>query len=222
MDEAAHLKKSFQSFKKNLLEKISPQKPKDHKDSWEILKKTIFKFEKRDTELNSDLPNLDMESYDAIIDHYKSYGALLKSLQIESAMNPENQNSPIFDKSLSSNASAADINLIPMLEECMGEIELLDELIGLYERNALEFIGASKLHLKTGDFRLLELAAHKIKAGLAMMGTMDLHSIILQVEHACKKDKDIKHLNFLCKCFTDEFPIVQKALNDALVKLKQK
>ncbi len=221
-EEADHLKKSFQTFKRNLLEKISPSNAKNRKGSSQILKRTLQSFEKSATELGGSIADLDIGTYDAIIEHYKSYGAVLKSLKIESAMKKGNRSTLIFNKStLSIVDSSEEIDLNPVLKECMGEIELLTELVQLYERNALEFIGAAKIHLQTADFKQIGLAAHKIKTGLAMMETNGLHSIIVQVEHTCTKDKDIKHLRFLCDCFAVEFPIVRKALRDALADLRE-
>ena len=222
-DDAEHVKKSFQSFKRTLLDKMSPPRAKGALTSSEILKKTILNFERAANKPSRSLQNLDMETYDAIIEHYKSYGAVLKSLKIETAMKSKNQSTLILNKSITSSVDAqATIDLDPILAECMGELDLLTELIRLFERNALEFIGAAKIHLPTADFKQLGLAAHKVKAGLAMMKTESLHSIILQVEHSCKKNMDIKHVQFLCDCFRVEFPEVQRALNKALDTLRKK
>lgn len=108
-----------------------------------------------------------------------------------------------------------EIDLGPILGECMGSHALLAELIALYEKNALEFIGIGKICLQTADFRQMRLAAHKVKAGLAMMQTNNLHSIVVQIENCCKNDKDGKHLQFLFDCFTVEYPLVKNAIDEA-------
>ena len=221
-DEAEHLKLSFRAFKQVLLDKIAPTREKRGNASPKIPKKTILDFEKSANGPNLSIPSLDLETYDAIIEHHKSYGAVLKSLKIESAMKAKKQSTSIFNKSMSSVERAqTTIDLNPVLEECMGELDLLTELIRLFERNALEFIGAAKIYLPTSDFKRLGLAAHKVKAGLAMMKTDSLHSIILQVENVCNKDQDIKHLQFLCNCFNAEFPEVQRAMNEAFETLRK-
>ena len=219
-EDADHLKQSFQSFKRNLLEKISPPNAKNQKSYSQILKRTLQSIEKSASAPDASISDLDMEMYDSVIEHYKSYGAVLKSLKIESAMKKENHSTLIINKSPATNLDGAQaIDLHPILEDCMGEIDLLAELVRLYEKNGLEFIGAAKIHLQNTDFGQLGLAAHKVKAGLAMMKTNSLHSIILQIEHACSRDKDLKHLQFLNECFIVEFPIVRKALKDALANL---
>ncbi len=112
------------------------------------------------------------------------------------------------------------IDLKSILDECMGDIELLEELISLFDVNALEFIGAAKIHLRNTDFQALGLVAHKIKAGLAMMHTDSLHSIIVLIQKECEEDQDPKHLQFLCDCFTKEYPAVKKSIDRALASLK--
>ncbi|WP_373518369.1 Hpt domain-containing protein [Pricia sp.] len=113
------------------------------------------------------------------------------------------------------------IDLNPILEECMGEMDLLQELVSLYHENALEFIGAARIHLPNSDFKELGLAAHKIKAGLAMMRTDSLHAIVVLVQKECDGDQDSKHLQFLCDCFTEEYPPVKASIDAALANLKQ-
>lgn len=116
---------------------------------------------------------------------------------------------------------SAIIDLEPILEECMGEFDLLEELVSLYHENALEFIGAARIHLPNSDFKELGLAAHKIKAGLAMMRTDSLHAIIVLVQKECDGDRDSKHLQFLCDCFSEEYPRVKESIDAALFNLNQ-
>ncbi len=113
------------------------------------------------------------------------------------------------------------IDLAIILEECMGEVGLLEELVTLYKQNALEFIGQVKLHLKNTDFNQLEFATHKIKAGLAMMQTFSLHKIVEQMHKICQTEKDIKYLEFLYDCFLMEYPIVEKAINMELENIRR-
>ncbi len=113
------------------------------------------------------------------------------------------------------------VDLKPILEECMGEMDLLRELVLLYHQNALEFIGAARIHLSNSDFKELGLAAHKIKAGLAMMRTDSLHTIIILIQKECDGDHDPKHLQFLCDCFSEEYPNVKEAIDAALANLNQ-
>lgn len=112
------------------------------------------------------------------------------------------------------------IDLKIILEECMGELDLLEELISLYKQNALEFIGNVKHHLKLEDFESIQFAAHKMKSGLAMMQTFSLHSIVLQMHKTCVSDKDLKYLEFLYNCFLEEYPVVIHEIELEMEKLK--
>ncbi|WP_422080248.1 ATP-binding protein [Ulvibacterium sp.] len=112
------------------------------------------------------------------------------------------------------------IDLAPILKDCMGDVNLLQELIQLYKRNALEFIGSAKTHIKYGDFEELGLAAHKIKAGLAMMQSHELHAIVVQIQEACKTEGDVKQLKSLYGCFLDEYPKTESTIDQAFLELK--
>lgn len=112
------------------------------------------------------------------------------------------------------------IDLDIILKECMGEVDLLEELVSLYKQNALEFIGNVKHHLKLEDYENIQFAAHKMKSGLAMMQTFSLHSIVVQMHKTCVSDRDIKFLEFLYNCFLKEYPVVINAIEIEMKKLK--
>ncbi|WP_276166837.1 Hpt domain-containing protein [Zobellia alginiliquefaciens] len=211
-DEAFHLKISFQHFKKNLLELVFLSKENTNTDKQEkVSKAKTGEFEKV-------YPELDLKTYEAIIAHHNSYGNVLKELQIDKAMDKKDI-IILNGKTNTPKNTDVEIDLQLILDECMGEVSLLRELITLFIGNALEFMGAAKIHLQTQDFDQLDLAAHKIKAGLAMMRTDGLLDIVTQIQKGCKIDKDAKHLEFLCQCFNEEFPKVKTALDQAYVEL---
>jgi len=118
------------------------------------------------------------------------------------------------------NALSTTINLEPILEECLGEVDLLEELVNLYKQNILEFIGNVKVDLKAKNFKSLEFASHKIKPGLAMMKTFSLHAIAEQMHGVSKTNKDLKYMEFLYNCFLDEYPIVEKAIDNEIIRLR--
>ncbi|MEK6153777.1 ATP-binding protein [Flavobacteriaceae bacterium 3-367] len=113
------------------------------------------------------------------------------------------------------------MDLSDLLEDCGGELELLQELVRLYKQNALEFIGNVKLHLKNQDFEGLEFASHKIKSGLAMMQTYGLHKIAVKIHQCSKTDRDMAKLQTLYDRFLEEYPIVETAMEQELKKLKR-
>ena len=114
----------------------------------------------------------------------------------------------------------AQVDLISVLNECLGKKDLLEELIRLYKQNALEFIGQVKLQLQNLDFEGIRFAAHKIKSGLRMMQTQELLIIAEQIETVSKTDQDLKQLHFLFDCFVKEYPAVERAIDAEFKKLK--
>lgn len=117
---------------------------------------------------------------------------------------------------------ATKINLSIILEDCMGKMDLLEELVGLYKQNALEFIGKMRICIKSDDIEGIESAAHKIKSGLAMMQSKSLHSIVAQIQKICIENKDKKHIEFLFKCFINEYPKVEMVIEEQIIALKRK
>lgn len=114
------------------------------------------------------------------------------------------------------------IDLHPVMEDCLGQVELLEELVGLFKINVLEFIGQVKLHLQNGDFKGIAFASHKIKNGLKMLNVSELLTIAEQMDIQSRTDKDIKHLRFLFDCFISEYPDIEKELEAAIKQLKEK
>lgn len=118
-------------------------------------------------------------------------------------------------------ADATKINLSVIFEDCMGQIDLLEELITLYKQNALEFIGVLRVNIPLRDMNLIANAAHKIKSGLAMMQSESLHSIAVQIEQIVKAGGDQKQLQFLFDSFVKEYPLVETAIEEQVKALKK-
>lgn len=117
-------------------------------------------------------------------------------------------------------ADATKINLSMILEDCLGEMPLLEELVMLYKQNALEFIGIVKRNFDNEGLEEIAFAAHKIKSGLAMMQSKSLYTIVEQIQKICKTNGDRKHLSFLLNCFVEEYPLVENAIDEQIKALK--
>ncbi len=113
------------------------------------------------------------------------------------------------------------INLDGLLAECMGQLELLQELVILHKKGALEFIGNVRVHLNNTDIEQIGFAAHKIKPGLKMMQSKRLFGIVEQIQKCCHSDSDIKQLQFLYKSFLEEYPKAENAINVAMKELRR-
>lgn len=113
------------------------------------------------------------------------------------------------------------LDLTEVLEDCMGEVDMLADLVELYKGNALEFIGKAKLHLQNKDFEQLQFSTHKLKSGLAMMKTQNLLILVQQIHEHCKNDKNYDQMNFLFQQFVTEYPMVEFALDAEVTRLKK-
>ncbi len=115
----------------------------------------------------------------------------------------------------------AKLDLTEVLEDCMGEVDMLAELVELYKRNALEFIGKAKLHLQNKDFEQLQFSTHKLKSGLAMMQTQNLLILVQQLHEHCVNDRNYDQMNFLYQQFVTEYPMVEFALDAEVTRLRK-
>ncbi|QLG47017.1 Hpt domain-containing protein [Costertonia aggregata] len=130
----------------------------------------------------------------------------------------------IIDSSIKTSLHQQTIDLAPVLEDCMGELGLLQELVLLYKQNALEFIGQARLALDNKDFEQLRFCSHKVKNGLKMMHTKALLEIVESMQNVSQTTKDIAYLRFLYECFVVEYPSIENAIDrelEALTKTKR-
>ena len=105
------------------------------------------------------------------------------------------------------------VNLSNLLEECMGQLEILEEIISLFKQNALEFIGNVRIHLQNSDTEQIGFSAHKIKSGLKMLQAASLLAIVEKIQKCCHADVDFKHLQLLYDSFLVEYPMTEKAID---------
>lgn len=111
------------------------------------------------------------------------------------------------------------LDLSGLWDDCMGQKELMQELVRLYKSNVLEFIGKVRMHLHEEDSELIAFAAHKIKPGLKMLKSKGLLDIVEQIQKSCAADADVKHLKFLYESFINAYPKVEHAIDEALNEL---
>lgn len=138
---------------------------------------------------------------------------------------PENEKELVLPSSLNHGVDMSiprpAIDLSPLLEDCLGKVALLEDLVKLYKQNALEFIGRVRVCLQKTDFKGIAFASHKIKCSIKMFRTESLLELVEQMHKTSRTNQDIKQLKFLHKCFLEEYPLVEAALDEALLKLKK-
>jgi CheY-like chemotaxis protein len=145
---------------------------------------------------------------------------LLKLIQQKMQFERKRQAEPTLKiVSPSEQATSNMVELKPVLEDCMGDVELLKDLVDIFKKNVLEFVGQLKIFIPTANFKKLYFAIHKMKMGLKIMQIKGLQEIIAQMEHCCE-DEDPKHMQFLYDCFMTDYPAIETALDKALEELR--
>ncbi len=123
------------------------------------------------------------------------------------------ETSVLPNRSLESSFSSNNINLKPVLDDCMGQMELLEELVKLFKQNVLEFVGRAKVHLQNENFRELDLSCQKVQSCLRMLKTDGLLEITQEIITLCRTDNDQKHHTFLYDQFVKEYPKVEEQVD---------
>ena len=226
-EEAGKLKRSFDMFRTGLedkvfgvpemkqldviYEQVGIQASTSHeKDQKVVQPDVVVQFLKLIGLL--DKTNLDQQQKE-ILAGLQKIGEKLKEGPLNELKQSSTNNPQLMEKNLESLMATPKVNLKPVLEECMGQMELLEELVRIYKQNVLEFIGKIKVHLQTKNFRGVDFACQKIQACLKMMKTVSLLEITEQMSMVCKTDNDIKYLNFLYQQFLVEYPKVEELVD---------
>ncbi|WP_435625629.1 hypothetical protein [Flagellimonas sp.] len=113
------------------------------------------------------------------------------------------------------------VDLQPLWEECMQQMDLMEELARLYKQNIFEFVGKIKVNLQSKNVRGMDFSCQKVGQSLRMMRCHTLLEITEQMSKICKSDNDLKHLNFLYQEFLMEYPKVQEALDKKMEALRK-
>lgn len=113
------------------------------------------------------------------------------------------------------------VDLRELLQECYGEIEMIEELVRLFKQNIYEFIGAVKIAICNQNFEEIYQASHKIKAGLALMNTNDLKRLIIGIEEGAK-NTELAKIELLFTQFIVQYPLKEAQIDKELKKLKKR
>ncbi len=109
-----------------------------------------------------------------------------------------------------------------LLQDCMGDVGHLEELVRHYKQNAIEFIGAVSLYIQNVDMRQIKMATRKIKSALAMMGTEHLKEIVAHIHNLCDVPENIRVIENLKNCFVHEFLAMEEAIDKTLEEMKNR
>ena len=135
--------------------------------------------------------------------------------------NPTEEFGSILQKQMIEPKETTVVDLNSLLNDCFGELEMLNELIKLFKTNVLEFIGNVKIHLKTNNLVEIAFSAHKLKAGFAMLKANGMRNLIVELEANCKAN-DPDKVKELYSLFLNDYPLLENNLNIYLEKLNKK
>jgi len=170
--EAGELKKSFEMFKFGLESKVfGISEMRQLENIYE--KVGIQSLDNKPfTDINTGISTL-IKSLEAtnLSEPQKNIVEELKKLVRNVQEKPQYQTKNIdhmstdfefIEKSLQAGFSSQKIDLQPVLEDCMGQMELLEESVRMFKQNIFEFVGSAKVNLMNDNYVELELSCQKI------------------------------------------------------------
>jgi len=104
--------------------------------------------------------------------------------------------------------------------ECLGDLEMLDELVKLFRSNLLEFLGALKTHLTLLDYEEIASCAHKIKAGLKLVEAGSWLEKLEELQALNRTRSGVERMRQLYREMLDEYPGLDQDLDRALEQIK--
>ena len=220
--EAGELKKTFNEFKNGLEDKVFGVAPMDELEViYEEIGISKPKTE-NPTNYKATLGKVgemlqQFDSSELSIKHRR----LLEEIKRLSNIRQESDNGTHGIERTLISKSTEQINLRPLWEECMEQIDLMEELVRLYKQNIFEFVGKLKVNLQSKNVRGIDFSCQKMGPSLRMMRCHTLLEITEQMSKICKSDKDLKHLSFLYNEFLGEYPKVQHVLDKKMDILRK-
>jgi signal transduction histidine kinase/CheY-like chemotaxis protein len=112
------------------------------------------------------------------------------------------------------------LSLDDLERECMGNQDLLADLVSLLRNNLLEFAGRMKIHLQQKDLESIMDAAHKIKPGLKMIRATSMHSLVEAMYQFSLQGRDLQQIRRAYQDFLTLYPHVEQALERELNRRK--
>lgn len=116
--------------------------------------------------------------------------------------------------------SGATVNILPLYKECLENVDLLSEFLGIFEQNIIEFVGAIKVHTHEKNYRGIEFATHKIKSSLQLVHADGLFALATEMESLAKAKDQFENIKKVYHAFLDEYPQIQHQINTNLNLLK--
>ncbi|MDC6354084.1 MULTISPECIES: ATP-binding protein [unclassified Robiginitalea] len=113
------------------------------------------------------------------------------------------------------------IDVQALWAECSGDMDVLEQLIGLLKNNLLEFIGKIRLHLPTADYAQITAAAHKVKSGLRMVRAGYWLEHVEAIHQLSKQETGLGEIGQRFDELAEDFPRLEAQLEREVEKLKK-
>ncbi len=137
-------------------------------------------------------------------------------------LNPISRPAPEEFPELSTDSQANGIlNLKQILNDCMGDMEMLEEMTKLFRANLLEFLGALKTHLTLLDYEQIEACAHKVKAGLKLMEVQSWLSRVEELRELNRTQSGVERMRQIYRELLESYPSLEEELQQALEQIKK-
>lgn len=115
--------------------------------------------------------------------------------------------------------SAKDLSML--LEECLGQIDMLEDLILIYKSNIREFFASMDQALKASDMEGIAFATHKIRCGLKMLRLYKLAKSVETINAQSKNGAKLEDIRKGYLDFLNEYSGIERGLEEALELLKK-
>ncbi|MDG1572944.1 response regulator [Robiginitalea sp. M366] len=113
------------------------------------------------------------------------------------------------------------LDLQTLVDECDGDVDMLEELAELFKGNILEFLGRLKVHSATSDFLQIREAAHKVKAGLMLLGASHWIEAVSEIQQLSRAETGISRIIEIYTELTEAYPVLESSLHAAMAALKK-
>ena len=104
--------------------------------------------------------------------------------------------------------------------ECLGDFEMLEEMVKLFRSNLLEFLGALKTHLTLLDYEQIASCIHKIKAGLKLVEAASWLEKLEELQALNRSMSGVGRMRQLYREMLEDYPQLDQDLDRALEQIK--
>lgn len=115
---------------------------------------------------------------------------------------------------------ARPVDLGRLWDDCGQDLEMLQEMIRLFQNGVLEFLGALAIHSKTPDYQEIRAAAHKIKAGLKLLEAKTWIEHVECIQELARKETNAARIRGHYEALKSDFPRLEEALIEQVNELK--